>query len=253
MSINNCVFISFPAPGQFRLCGLLYVLCGLLYELLEILRYSEWYLWSTTVSERSSERAHHHTTSLDALVRKNHILHVKLSGDGTNIGKRLHVINLTFTLLEGALAYSAEGNHLEIIKESEKYDTLCDALQDFRSERTFHNGSMYTIMYYLGGDWKFLAICTGIDSATSTYACIWCKCSKQDLPNVEKGWSITDTTHGARTIEENMRFSRKHSFNVSHTPLFPGIPLANVIDNLHMFLRMSDVLLTQLLDRLGCH
>ena len=35
---------------------------------------------------------------------------VKLTGDGTNIGKRLHVVNFAFTLLdEGDKAYSAAG------------------------------------------------------------------------------------------------------------------------------------------------
>ncbi len=97
---------------------------------------------------------------------------------------------------------------------------------------------------------KFLAICTGIDNATSTYARIWCKYSKHDLPNVGSGWSITDTAKGARTVEENAEKYQKQ-FNVSHPPLFPSIPLSNVvIDNLHMFLRVSDVLLTQLIDRL---
>lgn len=39
-------------------------------------------------------------------------LRVKLSGDGTKIGKRLHVVNFMFTLLdEGKKAYSFEGNH----------------------------------------------------------------------------------------------------------------------------------------------
>ena len=39
----------------------------------------------------------------------------------------------------------------------------------------------------------------------------------------------------------------KKQFNVSHPPLFPGIPLKNVvIDNLHLFLRVSDVLINLL-------
>ena len=187
-------------------------------------------------------------------------LRVKLSGDGTNIGKHLHVINFTFTLLEeGTLAHSPEGNHpLAVIRESENYENLLSALEDIRQEvETLHtievDGDIYNITYYLGGDWKFLAICTGIDCATSTYACIWCKCQKEDRPNVEKEWSITDPSLGARTIEENIMLSqkRKNKFNVSHRPLFPSIPLSNVvIDNLHMFLRVSDVLLSQLIDQL---
>ena len=48
---------------------------------------------------------------------------VKLTGDGTNIGKHLHVVNFAFTILdEGDLAYSAAGNHcIAIFKEAEHY------------------------------------------------------------------------------------------------------------------------------------
>ena len=44
---------------------------------------------------------------------------MKLTGDGTNIGK--HHVNFAFTLLdEGDAAYSASGNHcIAILKESE--------------------------------------------------------------------------------------------------------------------------------------
>ena len=215
-----------------------------------------------SLEDRLRQRVHHlcHISSPDTPFRRNHCLHVKLSGDGTNIGKRLHVVNFTFTLLEeGALAYSAEGNHsLAIIKESEDYDHMYKALKDIRLEverlTTIEiDGTLYDIVYYLGGDWKFLAMCTGIDSATSEHACIWCKCPKDDRPNVDVEWSITDTSLGARTIEENVELSqsRRKRFNVSRHPLFPTIPLSHVvIDNLHMFLRVSDVLLNQLLDRL---
>ena len=71
--------------------------------------------------------------------------------------------------------------------------------------------------FYLGGDWKFLAMVTGIDAVSSTYACIWCK----------------------------------KAFNVSRKPLFPFIPLAKVvIDNLHLFLRVSDVFVDLLIEEL---
>ena len=53
-----------------------------------------------------------------------------LSGDGTNISKRLHV----HSLLEGQLAFSSEGNHTLAIKEMTVEEHL---------------------NYYLGGDWNF--------------------------------------------------------------------------------------------------
>lgn len=57
---------------------------------------------------------------------------VKLSGDGTNIGKRLHVLNFTFTMQdEREKAYSAECYHvLDIVKEPETYEKLKLALAD---------------------------------------------------------------------------------------------------------------------------
>lgn len=123
------------------------------------------------------------TAPHDAPFRSNNKIHVKLSGDGTNIGKRLHVVNFTFTVLEeGALAYSCEGNHtLAIIKDEEKYESLLNGLEDLRNEverlkKITVDGQTFEIAYYLGGDWKFLAMATGIDSAPCDHACIWCKC-----------------------------------------------------------------------------
>ena len=202
----------------------------------------------------------HKTASPDAPFCTNKMLRVKLSGDGTNIGKHLHVINVTFSLLdEGARAYSVEGNHaLATVKESEDYASLRDSLQDISKEvkrlTTIEvDGVKYNIKYYLGGDWKFLVIVTGIDSARSEFACIWCKCGKDERHDMSKCWSITDPSHGARSIDENITLSqaRKKSYNVSHAPLFPSIPLSSVvIDNLHMFLRVSDVLIMRLIDEL---
>ena len=89
----------------------------------------------------------------------------------------------------------------------------------------------------------------GIDSATSTYPCIWCKCSSSERHDPTRKWSLLDSSKGARTVEEStdLAFGRGKKFNVSHPPLFPEIPLKNVvIDNLHLFLRVADVLINLL-------
>ncbi len=108
------------------------------------------------------------TSSPDAPFRKNKKVRVKLSGDGTTIGKRLHVINFTFTLLdEGEQAYSAEGNHsLAMFREPETYESLQRALEDVitevdNMESLNVEGTEFEIEYFLGGDWKFLALVTG--------------------------------------------------------------------------------------------
>ena len=63
-------------------------------------------------------------------------MRVKLTGDGTKIGKHLHVVNFGFTLLdEGDKAYSPAGNHyLAIFKEPESYQSLKNCLKDIISE-----------------------------------------------------------------------------------------------------------------------
>lgn len=71
---------------------------------------------------------------------------------------------------------------------------------------------------------------------------------------MHKEWSIMDSSLGACTIEENIElcglsWHSKSIKYVSNPPLFPSIPLKNVIDidNLHLFLRVSDVLIDQLI------
>lgn len=73
--------------------------------------------------------------------------------------------------------------------------------------------------------------------------------------DLKKEWSITDVSKGARTTEENIsvaaRPKSRKKFNVLYAPLFPNIPLANVVtDNLHLFLCVSDVLINNLVDKL---
>ena len=80
----------------------------------------------------------------------------------------------------------------------------------------------------MGGDWKFLTSITGIDSASSTYSCIWCKCGRDEQYDPDKEWSVTDSSKGARSVEEIIEYAAlprsKQKFNVSHVPLIPTIP-----------------------------
>ena len=189
-------------------------------------------------------------------------LSVKLSGDGTNVARNLHVVNFTFTLLEEVeLRSLPSGNHtLAIIKVHEKYELLSSALSDICKEIENlsvieYDGHSIEIEYYLTGDWKFLALVTGLDAANAEHACIWCKCPKADRHKVSLEWSITDTTKGARTIEETLMYSSKpkskQKYNCSRAPLFTSNPISRVvIDNLHLFLRIADVLINLLITAL---
>ena len=184
-------------------------------------------------------------------------IRVKLTGDGTQIARGLTIVNVAFTILEeGDQASSVVGNHsVAIFKIPETYENLAAALEDICKEgkqmkSITINDKSYEIETYLGGDLKFLAMVCGIDAANCEHACIWCKCPKSERWNMSQEWSITDTAKGARTIEEITRFAsmKQHKFNCSHKPLFSFIPIHRVIiDTLHLFLRISDLLINLLI------
>jgi len=92
------------------------------------------------------------------------------------------VVNIPFTILEeGNRACLSSGNHSFTILKVHKSDCkLCDAMQYIVIEvcnlkSVTINDKEYKIECFLGGYMKFLAIISGIESATTTYSCIWCK------------------------------------------------------------------------------
>ena len=115
-------------------------------------------------------------------------------------------------------------------------------------------GVSYKIVFYLGGDLKFLNVVSGLDSCCCTYSCVFCKCPKQEFYDVTKTWSVSDQVYGARTIEKNEANSKpkkkKQAYNCAHAPLFK-IPVAKTVPGvLHLFLRICDQLVAQLITEL---
>ena len=151
---------------------------------------------------------------------KDDTVKVKLSGDGTNIGRRLKIVNFTFTILnEKEVAMGERGNYiLAIIKADETYENLLQSLADLRSEMTLLNkitvnNRTYNIEYFLGGDWKFLACVCGLGAANQDYACIWCKCPRLQRWDTEKQWSLTEINLGARTLEQISKCAKSKQYN----------------------------------------
>ena len=187
------------------------------------------------------------------------VIKVKLSGDGTQIGKRIHVVNIVFSVINEKDCRSVTGNHiLAILRVEEKYESLKKALHPLicevsRIDAININSTSYDIVFFLGGDLKFLNVVTGLDACSATYSCLWCHCSKADRWNHNKHWSMTDPDNGARTLESIAQCAKRKSnkFNCSNPPLFDSIPLTRVIpDSLHMFLRIADQLVGHLIAKL---
>ena len=127
---------------------------------------------------------------LTAKVRNNtmvdSVIKVKLSGDGTCIGKRIHVVNIVFSVINETNCKSVTGNHiLSILKVRGKYKSLKEALNPLICEvseiQTIDiNGRVFDVIFFHGGDLKFLNVITGLDACSATYSCLWCHCPKSD-------------------------------------------------------------------------
>ena len=164
---------------------------------------------------------------------------VKFSGDGTWVGKMLHLMNFTYTLLnQGHKAMGERGNHcLAIVKVKEDYENIQASLQDIEREmrEVFEeglivDGRLYKVDYSLGGDFKFLLVVFGLSSATSNYAC-----HKNERGNQTMERLTSDLKKGARSTEKLVKWSKDHKFCCKHEPMFKFIPLDHVVvDLLHL-------------------
>ena len=182
---------------------------------------------------------------------------VKITGDGTKVSRSMHILVIAFTVLDGIEnPNSPIGNHvIALLNSQENYEHLSVALNDIAEEIKLIksisiDGHEYNIKFYLGADMKYLAICLGIEAATSKYSCIWCKCSSDKRYDTSKSWCSVD--EGARTIDEIQKLSlikkKELKYGCIHSPIFPSIPIEHVIpDILHLFLRISDILINLLI------
>ena len=177
-------------------------------------------------------------------------LHIKFSADGAQIIKHKEILN------EGKIAETATGNYtcclFDISKED--YETMYTCLAEIKTEidnlkELEIDGCVYKIEQFIGGNLKMLAIIYGINRATANCPCIWCVWDKRKLVNkdidkveeeIKKEWSIIKTEKGARTLSDSI--SSVGSNGYVNVPIF-NIPFHRiVIDTLHLFLRITDVL-----------
>ena len=151
---------------------------------------------------------------------------------------------------------SERGNYLlAIVQCPETGECIQKALKELTDEFNTLNsveidGKMVVIE--IGGDLKFLNQVTGIGGFASTFSCLWCRCPKVDRSDVAKKWFMTDTSKGARTIEEISKCAKlsnnsKTKFNCKSVHIFHSVPICKVIpDTLHLFRRIMDQLVYQL-------
>ncbi|RHZ67232.1 hypothetical protein Glove_302g9 [Diversispora epigaea] len=181
-------------------------------------------------------------------------IHLRISGDGRNVGRKVKQVMITFAILNNKNnLYYPENHHTIILYPGiEKYEILQVALEQLIIElRTLkekglkdHQGREWKIELYFSSDWKFLAICLGLNAANSKYFCPWCEISKGQQGDLSLEWKINTTINN---IHQNYKCYRGHICPA----IFDMIPLQNwVPDELHIMLRITDVLWQLVIDEL---
>lgn len=112
------------------------------------------------------------------------------------------------------------------------------------------DGKTVPLEFFLGGDYKFLLTILGLSGATSNYACAWCKVHKDSRWNMSYNVYHYSSPDLKRTLEEMHRLAKqskaKQNYCCVNTPLL-DIDLDHVVlDELHLLLRIMDVLINNL-------
>ena len=164
--------------------------------------------------------------------------------------------NIGFVLIYGS--YKSSEHVLALTHQPEKFDALKPIFLEMNLSQEieevtslFFPGKTVHLDYVFCADLKFINEMLGLGSCSSEYSCAWCKCPASKYWDMSIDWSLTDLSKGARTIPEIERESklpgkRKDHFACLRPPMF-SIEICNVImDPLHLYLRVSDQLIRQL-------
>jgi len=179
---------------------------------------------------------------------------IKISGDGRRCGKKRNQVMMTLSVVSAGAVSTSPDHHftLALWEGKEDYDTfsLCLAsllaeLREIQEQGIDTEQGNRSVELFLSGDWKFLAIVLGLNSASSEDFCLWCKAKKGDL-GVKEFFE-------SRKMEEVLDYfsgcSKKEIPGQDRRPLFDFIPFSRVIvDPLHAFLRISDKLISLMIE-----
>ncbi|CAG8691504.1 6328_t:CDS:2 [Cetraspora pellucida] len=171
-------------------------------------------------------------------------LHIRISGDGRNVGQKVKHVMVTFTVLNKMNIFKSNSHFALLIYSGvENYNTLNVALAPLIAELynlktgfIDENGYKWKIKLYISADWKFLSICLGYKLANSANFCLWCSIDKSQNGILE----INNQRQDNWVISKNMEEIKQYYQSIpghKHPPLFLMIPICNwIVDELHLML-----------------
>ena len=162
------------------------------------------------------------------------------------------------TLQTGDQVMTAKGNRtLAILNGKEDYSSLKKSFGSIFSEiNSMITEAKITVGdtevetdFFLGGDYKFILVMLGLNGATANYACAWCKIHKDDRWKTDQHFSYFNSEPLSRSLPEMKKMSKisKDNYGCCKEPLL-DIELDHIIvDELHLLLRITDVLTSNLI------
>ena len=178
------------------------------------------------------------------------IINIRISGDSRNVRKVKHVI-ITCTILDDTVNIYRSDYHYTIVlcPGTENYELLRKMMEPVASELNNLvlnglkdlNGKIWTIKPYFSSDWKFMAIILGFNAPNSKNFCPWCLCTKENIGNMHKVYTIEKNMNQIKSAFLNNNSSTKPPPGHVKPPLLNMIPLNHYIpDELHIMLRIWD-------------
>jgi hypothetical protein len=196
---------------------------------------------------------------------------IKLSGDGTLIGKKLNIINFTFTIInEGTKATTQSGNYtLAVVKcKGESYNGLAEWLpivieQIANLKSITFNDEVYDITYKPGGDMKILNLMLGLKAPNSGFPCFICEAHTTDFVDYKSNFTKRSRERQQTAIKKKGKLKNEkchycertltrscehYHLGYSNTSLLEPFEFSDVVpDTLHMMLRICDQLLENMI------
>ena len=170
---------------------------------------------------------------------KDEKIRVEFSANGANVGKYRTFTNFTVTFIDEPSAEKRRPHLRAVLEESEKYENVQELLSLYNTEIDLLNSGTIlvgskNVQILLCADYKFILIALGMKAATSSHACIYCKC-----PN-------NMYYKGAGDRRQHIR---KRDPGCKQENLLPCIkPWNIVVDVMHMYFRISDRLFHLLIE-----
>ncbi|CAC5411399.1 unnamed protein product [Mytilus coruscus] len=182
---------------------------------------------------------------------------IKFSGDGTKVSRisNFVIFSISNMSTNGSLSFQ-EQQTFAIVECSETYDNLkkcCkpifDQFNSVLSKKEWHIGEKtLNVEYFVSADMKFTQMLLGLCGATGEYAFPWCKVDKEGRSDLTRPWDYYHNPSIGRNIEDMLDGNLKKSFGCKHMPLL-SLPVNHYVpDELHLMLRITDVLLRNLID-----